>query len=239
MSRLNCRPHTCRSRRAFTLIELLVVIAIIALLAAILFPVFARARENARRSSCASNLRQIGLSVLQYAQDNDEHMPPFFGTNTYVDAQGNTLAASLCFGGFRTLVEPYVKNTQVFVCPSDTGTHSIPTPYAKKPAWNFSSYGFNGYASSPGQGIAGKNLAAIDPVSKVVLSAEATGFEGFSWHQSGPPDTAFNNARSNVAFVDGHVKFIKIFYDVSSGSIAAQFDPPAGAGYEYQWSAGS
>jgi prepilin-type N-terminal cleavage/methylation domain-containing protein len=62
-------------RRAFTLIELLVVIAIIALLAAILFPVFARARENARRASCQSNMKQIGLGILQYAQDNDERLP--------------------------------------------------------------------------------------------------------------------------------------------------------------------
>lgn len=62
-------------RRGFTLIELLVVIAIIALLAAILFPVFARARENARRASCQSNLKQIGLSVVQYTQDYDETFP--------------------------------------------------------------------------------------------------------------------------------------------------------------------
>src|SRR5471032_2231792 len=69
------------SRRGFTLIELLVVIAIIAILAAILFPVFARARENARRASCQSNLKQIGLAIAQYLQDHDETMPT--GTNYY------------------------------------------------------------------------------------------------------------------------------------------------------------
>jgi len=65
-----------RSVRGFTLIELLVAIAVIAILAAILFPVFARARENARRSSCTSNLKQQGLAIMQYAQDYDELMVP-------------------------------------------------------------------------------------------------------------------------------------------------------------------
>jgi prepilin-type N-terminal cleavage/methylation domain-containing protein/prepilin-type processing-associated H-X9-DG protein len=84
-------------KKGFTLIELLVVIAIIAILAAILFPVFARARENARRSSCQSNLKQIGLGIMQYSQDFDESMP---------------------FEDWDTAAEPYLKNTQIFNCPS-------------------------------------------------------------------------------------------------------------------------
>ncbi len=93
-------------RAAFTLIELLVVIAIIAILASILFPVFARARENARRSSCQSNLKQIGLGIAQYTQDYDEKYPLSFrgdGVNKtwFLDS------------------EPYVKSVQVFRCPSD------------------------------------------------------------------------------------------------------------------------
>jgi prepilin-type N-terminal cleavage/methylation domain-containing protein len=79
-------PRTCRglAPRGFTLIELLIVIAIIALLAAILFPVFSRARESARRSSCASNLKQIGLGMLQYAQDYDEQLPEDAPSTIYV-----------------------------------------------------------------------------------------------------------------------------------------------------------
>ncbi len=102
--------HTFEKKvSGFTLIELLVVIAIIAILAAILFPVFARARENARRASCQSNLKQIGLGILQYTQDYDEKYPS--GTTTVGGARGIGWAGQ-CL--------PYIKSTQVFVCPSDT-----------------------------------------------------------------------------------------------------------------------
>ena len=94
-------------KSAFTLIELLVVIAIIAILAAILFPVFARARENARRSSCASNLKQIGLGFIQYTQDYDEKYMPVFvnlGPDSKMWAQQ---------------LQPYIKSVQLFACPSN------------------------------------------------------------------------------------------------------------------------
>lgn len=103
------------SRRGFTLIELLVVIAIIAILAAILFPVFARAREKARQTSCLSNLKQIGLGELMYAQDNDEKCNPRQVCNSgltgcFVRGEGSGT-------GYMPL-NPYMKNKQVWVCPS-------------------------------------------------------------------------------------------------------------------------
>lgn len=88
MKGLKTKAHNAdrsKGSKGFTLIEILVVIAIIALLAAILFPVFARARENARRTSCASNLKQIGLGIMQYTQDYDERMPPFLNEPNNVD----------------------------------------------------------------------------------------------------------------------------------------------------------
>src|SRR5262245_47450508 len=104
------RRHAARSwmgfTRGFTLIELLVVIAIIAILAAILFPVFARARENARRSSCQSNLKQIGLGFLQYKQDYDERWAGGWGQ------------ASM----WTIVLDPYVKSAQIYKCPSATTT---------------------------------------------------------------------------------------------------------------------
>ena len=105
-------------RPAFTLIELLVVIAIIAILAAILFPVFARARENARRSSCQSNLKQMALGVLQYNQDYDQ----FFPLHTNSNSSGPWTATHI--KGWADAIQPYVKSTQILKCPSATGTPS-------------------------------------------------------------------------------------------------------------------
>ena len=101
-------------KKAFTLIELLVVIAIIAILAAILFPVFAQAREKARAITCISNLKQMGLGMMMYSQDYDERMVLWqqtSGNNTW-DGQGYALS-------YDRLLQPYIKNNNVSGCPSD------------------------------------------------------------------------------------------------------------------------
>ena len=143
------RTATHGRKSAFTLIELLVVIAIIAILAAILFPVFARARENARRSSCQSNLKQIGLGLIQYSQDYDEKLVPSFVWNGGSDPATQT---------WYQMVVPYIKSTQVYQCPSDpnknkswnSAVDSAATP-------NFhSSYALNHLA-------AGANSEALQP----------------------------------------------------------------------------
>jgi prepilin-type N-terminal cleavage/methylation domain-containing protein len=96
-------------KKGFTLIELLVVIAIIAILAAILFPVFATAREKARQASCINNEKQIGLAMVQYVQDYDERWPTFIRGNTFVGGQ---------YYAWEYMIYPYLKSAAVFKCPS-------------------------------------------------------------------------------------------------------------------------
>ena len=130
------------NERGFTLIELLVVIAIIAILAAILFPVFAKAREKARQASCQSNEKQLGIAIIQYIQDNDEVFPLGAGAVSYVGGGGATNWAQEIY--------PYVKSTGVYTCPDDSS--SVVAPYtALSYAMNKDLYAVaGGYLPTPG-----------------------------------------------------------------------------------------
>ena len=138
-------------KSAFTLIELLVVIAIIAILAAILFPVFARARENARRSSCQSNLKQIGLGWLQYSQDYDELMVPY-------SSNGTTSGFSHNWG---TALQPYLKSVQIFSCPSNSD--------------DVVGYTYNAEIARSGNPGGPRSLAALPLPSQSVMFADGQG----------------------------------------------------------------
>src|ERR1700758_134840 len=104
-------------RHGFTLIELLVVIAIIAILASILFPVFARARSQARKTTCLSNMKQIGLGLMMYVQDYDQHYPPAQWHN---ELGGDCSITFFGYGRIGGLLFPYTKNRNIFLCPEDT-----------------------------------------------------------------------------------------------------------------------
>ncbi|MFQ6098488.1 MAG: DUF1559 domain-containing protein, partial [Armatimonadota bacterium] len=139
------QPH--RLTRGFTLIELLVVIAIIAILAAILFPVFARAREKARQTSCLSNVKQLGLATMMYCGDYDETFPPY----AYAMPGGLTMYWCGVWDGTnmdvtRGLIQPYMKNGQIQRCPS----------FRARPVGYSTGYGYNwmyiGGNCNPGTG---------------------------------------------------------------------------------------
>jgi len=208
-------------RTGFTLIELLVVIAISAILAAILFPVFARAREKARQTSCLSNCKQMGLAVMQYVQDYDERM--FLSELIHDVAAPRPL-----WGGISTwhtwaeLIFPYVKNKQIFLCPS---RRDIRGPLA---------YGYNfrlGYYNRPGRTsgyYTGYKLSEIVyPAETVVIaesdwtgsSADYSSYHIYHLCESHHPSRfvpARHNGGANIVFADGHAKWHQVQLDPTS-----------------------
>jgi prepilin-type N-terminal cleavage/methylation domain-containing protein/prepilin-type processing-associated H-X9-DG protein len=142
-------PSFASAKRAFTLIELLVVIAIIAILAAILFPVFAQAREKARQVTCINNLKQFNLALLQYAQDADECMPMAINGKLQVGPGAvSDSGGTLTEWGVHAQILPYVKSRGVFQCPDDSslpaGTKVANGAYSTKNAMEY----FNAYGTS-------------------------------------------------------------------------------------------
>jgi prepilin-type N-terminal cleavage/methylation domain-containing protein/prepilin-type processing-associated H-X9-DG protein len=213
-------------RSGFTLIELLVVIAIIAILAAILFPVFARARENARRASCQSNLKQLGLGVIQYRQDYDDRFPIGY----YY-----TAAAYVTWG---EEIQPYIKSAQIFKCPSSTNV----VVYAGLAGLNASAndYGINAaitqFWQSPGSWdnsnlCIPNNLgpvieSQIDEPVRTTLIIDSNYFAyGSHWKEGGFGLNKRHFEGTNIAFVDGHVKWLKTMGATQGGAGTYIYDP--------------
>jgi prepilin-type N-terminal cleavage/methylation domain-containing protein/prepilin-type processing-associated H-X9-DG protein len=153
-------------RRGFTLIELLVVIAIIAILAAILFPVFAQAREKARQATCLSNLKQIGLAMMMYAQDYDEVLCNSY----YVCTPGDPGCGGLSALRWRDLIHPYMKNRDVRGCPSALGLPGMTV--TGNPGWS-ASYGYY-------SGLRSRPLAIINNPAGTVLVCDGARFNDTS-----------------------------------------------------------
>ncbi len=214
-------------RIGFTLIELLVVIAIIAILAAILFPVFARAREKARQSSCSSNLKQLATAVLMYVQDYDERFP---GSYCALNPTG--------WGRWHTVISPYVQNEQLFICPSE--------PDRDYDLSHAGGYGYNGYGTTASNGLGWRNkyssqwapllAKVVYPAQMVMLgepSAHTFDLRGYGGAgQSYAPDVRHNGG-SNIAHVDGHVKWYKGEQIAAGPDRAAGWTDPTDAQWPY------
>ncbi len=202
-------------RSGFTLIELLVVIAIIAILAAILFPVFARAREKARQASCLSNVKQLTLAMMMYVQDYDERLP---GSYIYD-----------C-GSWEIRIWPYVRSGAggmggIFTCPSYPGPFNFNPPLNVGPA--YLSYGYNYSYLNISYSLGGLALADVEaPADTIVLADSGPAWQsndtwglGMSYvitpcaladlladHSCWYPVYTRHNGMANVGFVDGHAK---------------------------------
>ena len=247
------RPGPVQPNRAFTLVELLVVIAVIAILAAILLPVLANAKARAQRTTCLNNLKQINLGTRLYADENGDVLPNL-GYLTYITYRE-------AIKGYAGLNGPSSPNDRIFACPADTFYYDeltvalVTSGRHLSTNYDFSSYFFNGanlvtnYINVDFNGIlpgiGGQKISTIKNPARTIMVAEAPAVLPYSWHRPQSPLPGddvpmFDNAWDIVSYVDGHLNYIKIYWNSTLSypngdmSVAAYYDPPPN--YDYQWS---
>jgi prepilin-type N-terminal cleavage/methylation domain-containing protein/prepilin-type processing-associated H-X9-DG protein len=191
-------------RRGFTLIELLVVIAIIAILAAVLFPVFAQAREKARSTACLSNMKQACYGVMMYVQDHDGSFPSFYWEQGGHFGWFSTKPGRLFFT-WEDQIQPYVKNWNVFICPSRAGGEwkDLHTYGLTSGAFVPDYYGWNNWSGKKGTFLT--EAEVVQPGDRIMMgesfgSGDVRYVATFPVHQGG----------ANFGFFDGHARWAKV-----------------------------
>ncbi|NLO05152.1 MAG: DUF1559 domain-containing protein [candidate division WS1 bacterium] len=195
----------------FTLIELLVVIAIIAILAAILFPVFARAREKARQSSCLSNMKQLSLAVLQYVQDYDErwHRHYFAMPSALAQPDGSAPTSDFIW---THMIYPYVNNVQVFHCPSNPEDMTFRSASSYNYSFNYHGAGLFNHRKLAEINHPAEKLVYVDGGSYIASPFSSPGANPDlrtdpGGHYYIDAVKAWHNDGCNVAYADGHAKW--------------------------------
>ena len=261
---LRC-PNAMRPKiqKGFTLVELLVVIAIIAILAALLLAAVSSAKGKARRIVCLNNLRQISLGVRMYSDDSNDKTPNPVGVSHPYDAYKELMKGYVGLRGksserdkvFACPADAFYFDYWLRYDYPKPPQGYVPESVCAQSRSDYSSYLFNagnlfGYKQQGTNfvrpGIAGLSLSSIKHPARTVLLAEVPSLIPFSWHQpkwplyilstKNCPNAIFNNAMNMVGFVDGHVSYIKMYWNSALGLsvVSGDYDPPDS--YDYQWS---
>jgi prepilin-type N-terminal cleavage/methylation domain-containing protein len=254
--------RSLKATNGFSLIELLVVLAVMALLGALLLAALSRAKSKGQRTTCMSNLRQINLGVRMYSDDSNDAAPsPGAAAVTSTNLTPLYTSYKALMKHYVGLKGASSAQERLFACPADgfypnwvfpdavPPFHFVHKSIHEESSFDFSSYLFNGGDNSTRKlntnsftfpGLSGVRLSAVKHPSRTVLVMEFSAIAPWSWHEPSchglahADGTLYNDSRNAVSFVDGHVSYLKMYWNTAGRGLSGNYNPPAG--YDYQWS---